>query len=223
MKITLKNIVPNPSFEQDSSWIGILYDTSEKLIGSRSSRLEGTTVTRASVISPIVGHKYYGRSYIKSSGTIGAADDRFEWFAGDGYGLNFVFAHNNGNYPNWTMRSSIISVDAVNGQNYSVRNFVVAAKNTCWTDGLMIVDLTEAFGAGKEPDQQWCDANIPFFDGEMSLEVYETSDIVISDAYFSPNPVSMNTKTIISVLVSESSRIFVPYKLYSGDLYAGEV
>lgn len=223
MKITLKNIVPNPSFEQDSSWIGILYDTSEKLIGSRSSRLEGTTVTRASVISPIVGHKYYGRSYIKSSGTIGAADDRFEWFAGDGYGLNFVFAHNNGNYPNWTMRSSIISVDAVNGQNYSVRNFVVAAKNTCWTDGLMIVDLTEAFGAGKEPDQQWCDENVPFFDGEMSLEVYETSDIVISDAYFSPNPVSMNTKTIISVLVSESSKIFVPYKLYSGDIYAGEV
>lgn len=223
MKITLKNIVPNPSFEQDSSWIGILYDTSEKLIGSRSSRLEGTTVTQASVISPIVGHKYYGRSYIKSSGTIGAADDRFEWFAGDGYGLNFVFAHNNGNYPNWTMRSSIISVDTVNGQNYSVRNFVVAAKNTCWTDGLMIVDLTEAFGAGKEPNQQWCDENVPFFDGKMSLEVYETSDIVISDAYFSPNPVSMNTKTIISVLVSESSKIFVPYKLYSGDIYAGEV
>lgn len=29
-------------------------------------------------------------------------------------------------------------------------------------DGLTLVDLTAAFGAGNEPDQAWCDANIPF-------------------------------------------------------------
>lgn len=29
-------------------------------------------------------------------------------------------------------------------------------------DGLMLVDLTEAFGAGGEPDIAWCNANIPF-------------------------------------------------------------
>ncbi|GHV34979.1 hypothetical protein FACS18949_12040 [Clostridia bacterium] len=29
-----------------------------------------------------------------------------------------------------------------------------------WIDGLTIIDLTAAFGAGREPDKTWCDANI---------------------------------------------------------------
>ena len=223
MQIQLTNIIPNPSFESNSDWTGIIYDTAESLIGSRSSKLYSTVVSTAPAITPIVGHKYYGRSYIKSNGNVGAADDRFEWFAGDGYGLNFVFAHNNGDYPIWTMRSNVISVDAVNGTSYIIRNFVVSAQNTCWTDGLMIIDLTASFGAGKEPSQQWCDSNIPFFEGTKSIEVFESNEIVISDAFFSENPADINTKTLLSVSVFENIGIFVPYKLYSGDIYAGEV
>lgn len=170
--ISLTNIIPNPSFESDSAWSGIVYDTAEHFFGSRSSKLYSTIVSTAPAISPVVGHVYYGRSYIKSSGNVGAADDRFEWFAGDGYGLNFVFAHNNGDYPNWTMRSNVISVDAVNGESYIIRNFVVSAQNTCWTDGLMIVDLTAAFGAGNEPSKEWCDQYIPFFEGTLTMEVF---------------------------------------------------
>jgi hypothetical protein len=29
----------------------------------------------------------------------------------------------------------------------------------------MLIDLTEAFGAGNEPSVSWCDANIPYFIG----------------------------------------------------------
>ena len=180
--VSLTNIVPNSGFEQDANWSGVSYDTSEKYQGIRSSKLgPGTIINRSSqVTTPIKGHKYYGRSYIKSQGDIQPADCRFEVYAGDGAGLNFVFAWNQGNFPDWTMRSAIVDVDAVNGSSYIVRNFVVNAVNPCWTDGLMVVDLTSAFGSGEEPDQAWCDENIPYFDGALSMTLskwWKQSDV----------------------------------------------
>lgn len=172
--ITIKNLIPNPSFEQDADWAGIVYDSTQHLYGSRSSLLAGTTVSSAPMPVPIVGHIYYGRNYIFSNGLdIAPADCRFEWYAGDGVGLNFVFAYNNGAHATWDMRSTRLAVEVVNAQSYVVRNFVVNAQNPAYTDGLMIIDLTEAFGAGNEPSQAWCDANIPFFEGEYTVEVLD--------------------------------------------------
>lgn len=164
----LQNIVPNSSFEQTSNWSGAVYDTAEKYQGERSSKLgPSTTITQTGAVqTPVVGHQYYGRSYIKSQGDIQSADNRYELYAGDGPGLNFVFARNIGNFPNWTMQSSVVPVTAVNGSSYIIRNFVVSAVNPCWTDCLMIVDLTAAFGEGNEPDKDWCDQNLPYFSDE---------------------------------------------------------
>jgi hypothetical protein len=39
-----------------------------------------------------------------------------------------------------------------------------------WYDGLMIIDLTEAFGEGNEPTKAWCDANIPYFSGTKDFD-----------------------------------------------------
>lgn len=171
--VTLTNIVPNSSFEQNSNWNSAVYDTAQAYQGTRSSKLgSGTTVTTTGQITtPVAGHKYYGRSYIKSQGDIQPSDCRFEMYAGDGAGLNFVFAWNQGNFPDWTMRSTILTVETVNGTSYIVRNFVVGAVNPCWTDCLMIIDLTKSFGAGNEPEQAWCDENIPYFDGSLELLV----------------------------------------------------
>lgn len=167
---SLTNIIPNSSFEQSANWSNVVYDTAEFYQGSRSSKLgPGTVVTTSTqVTTPIIGHKYYGRSYIKSQGDIQPQDCRFELYAGDGAGLNFVFAWNQGNFPDWTMQSSIVTVNAVNGASYIIRNFVVSAINPCWTDCLMIVDLTAAFGTGNEPDKAWCDANLPYFSGQYT-------------------------------------------------------
>ena len=169
--ITLTNIVPNSNFEVTSDWAGAVYDTSAKYRGSRSSKLgAGTTINQTGQIeTPIVGHKYYGRSYIKSQGDIQPADCRFEMHSGDGAGLNFVFAWNQGNFPDWTMQSSVISVDVVNGTYFSIRNFVVNAVNPCWTDCLMIIDLTESFGTGQEPSKEWLDENVPYFENTYEL------------------------------------------------------
>ena len=33
--------------------------------------------------------------------------------------------------------------------------------------GIGIVDLTAVFGSGNEPNLDWCDQNINYFDGQM--------------------------------------------------------
>ncbi len=43
-----------------------------------------------------------------------------------------------------------------------------------WIDGVMVIDLTAAFGAGSEPSQGWCNTNLPYFTGTISLD-YESS------------------------------------------------
>ena len=167
----LDNIVPDGNMES-SSWSGGNYSTTEKLFGTRSQYFPANSTTVQTIstpIMPVVGHKYYGRHYLKTDGNVTAADCRFEWFAGDGPGLNYVFGHNQGNYPNWTMESSIVTVDAVNGSSYICRSFDVNNTGAVWADGLMIVDLTEAFGSGNEPTKQWCDEHIPFFDDTYCL------------------------------------------------------
>ena len=219
--ITLTNLIPNSSFESRAGWSGVNYDTTEAYDGLRSSKLTGTTITTTGQIAtPIVGHKYYGRSYIKSQGDIQPADCRFEWYAGDGAGLNFVFAWNQGNFPNWTMQSSIVPVDAVNGSSYIIRNFVVNAVNPCWTDGLMIVDLTAAFGAGNEPDKAWCDT-LPYF--ESTFEVFTGEVFSIDSAAFNPNPANINSPTLLSVLVTEQTKYLIPTWFYANEIYSGEV
>lgn len=45
-------------------------------------------------------------------------------------------------------------------------------------DNLLVVDLTEAFGAGNEPTAEWCDANIPYFTDTMPL--YEELEYIES-------------------------------------------
>ena len=39
-----------------------------------------------------------------------------------------------------------------------------------WLDGLMLIDLTADFGAGNEPDQAWCDANLPYFSNKYNIK-----------------------------------------------------
>lgn len=45
-----------------------------------------------------------------------------------------------------------------------------ATQEVKWDD-VMFIDLTEAFGAGKEPTKEWCDANLSFFNGTKAIIV----------------------------------------------------
>ena len=191
--ILLENLIPDGNME-NSSWTYGNYSTSEKLFGSRSQyfvkNTNRTQIQNNMTAVPIVGHKYYGRHYLKTNGEVTATDCRFEWYAGDGDGLNYVFGHNQGNYPDWTMESSIITVNAVNGSGYVCRSFVVNGTNNLWADGLMIIDLTEAFGAGNEPNKAWCDENIPFFVDYTYLNSTDLNYVNVPKIYIGINNVA---------------------------------
>ena len=164
--VHLTNIIRNSSFETDDVWANVVYDTTRHLYGNRSSKFAGGSGTvlnsQNTIAQPIVGHIYYGRHYVKTNGNATPADCRFEWYYTDAPGSTYVFGWNNGDYPDWHMKSTRLTV---------TRNFTVNTNVDVYCDGLMIVDLTEAFGSGNEPDQAWCDTNIPYFDGTYELDM----------------------------------------------------
>lgn len=58
--------------------------------------------------------------------------------------------------------------------NYTAQfrfDFEGMASNTiAYIDDAMLIDLTAAFGAGNEPTQEWCDANIEYFAGNKTIQ-----------------------------------------------------
>ena len=52
---------------------------------------------------------------------------------------------------------------------WTYRSFTVNGSTDAYRKEMMIVDLTEAYGPGNEPTKEWCDKNIPFFEGELTL------------------------------------------------------
>ena len=171
---TFVNLIKNGSFETNEAWTTWegenSFSTSEKYDGNRSFRMAVSNLASQAIPTPIVGHKYYAREYIKSTGEISPEDCRFEIYGGDGIGLNWIFGLNLGNFPQWTIISGIAEIDVVNASSYTLRTFAVNPKSTVYLDGIMLIDLTACCGAGNEPSKEWCDLNIPYFEGEKSLE-----------------------------------------------------
>lgn len=229
--VTLENLIPNPSFESTASWSGLTRSSTYARHGAYSSRLGSTAGTGTYINTvkptkaPIQGHKYYGRHSIKTEGSVTAGDDRFELYAGDGAGLSFVFGHNSGNHPEWYMESALLTLTTLSAAaaNYSIRNFTVNASNYVYCDGLMLIDLTTAFGAGNEPDKEWCDRSIPFFEGSLTVSLYSLDVAVISGAYFTVNPVDINQQTVLRVSIGTAEEYSTPPVYYSGEFYSGEV
>lgn len=176
----LKNLIEDSSFE-NNQWNdtnnNTAYSTAEKLFGERSLYFAiGTTiVANIPVEEPIVGHIYYGRRYVKSYGDNQPADCRFEVYAGDGAGLNFVYGWNNGNFPEWTLCSEVLPVNDYFGTSTVIRCFNVNTTADYFIDGVMLIDLTACFGDGKEPNKEWCDSNIPYFNGTQIIKVRKGS------------------------------------------------
>lgn len=164
------NLIPDSSFEGDI-WTarndagGIQITDKVSYNGNRSLYFPvgQTIVPEIPIARPILGHKYYGRRYIKTNGDNQPADCRFEMYGGDGEGKNWVFAWNNGNHPNWDFDSAIHEVTAINYPETTqtvLRCFNVNTTAETWVDDLLLLDLTDLFGTGKEPTKEWCDNNL---------------------------------------------------------------
>ena len=65
-------------------------------------------------------------------------------------------------------KGSALYTSNFTGNNNISINFAKITDNVI-VDGIGVIDLTEAFGAGNEPDLAWCDANINYFDGTATV------------------------------------------------------
>ena len=137
-----------------------------------------TAMVTLSLPTPIAGHKYYGRCYQKAPAGSTFSDNRFEYYGADSAGQLMVFANMVDTNNEWKLASNILSVESPSG-TWQLRSFTVNGTSTSYRKELMIIDLTEAFGSGKEPTKDWCDRNIIFFEGSMCvLNTIKTDDIL---------------------------------------------
>lgn len=174
----LYNMIKNGGFENGATnWS--LSDaevvSTEKNSGSYSLQLNPNVLSMSQqtldATSPTLNHKYYGRLMFKSSESYSNADNRFEWYTTDaGNGL-MVFANKNLATTTWQLMSNIgvITTSDYLSNSWYIRNFTVNGTTASWVDDLVIINLTETFGEGKEPTKEWLDAHIKYFDGATAI------------------------------------------------------
>lgn len=171
---TYSNLVWNGSYENGSSgWNNATNIVSGGYTGSKSLKFNaGSSVDTHQTFDTAklkLNHKYYGALMFKSSSNFSKGDSRFELWAGDNMdgGDRLIFGRKNLKTTTWQRISSIqtITTDAYLNKNWFIRNLLHNPNSDSYTDDLIIVDLTETFGAGNEPTKEWCDANITYVDG----------------------------------------------------------
>lgn len=226
-KVTLTNVFPNPSFEDDMpfsvysdydypaseehphGWFSYPtrgatledsqnlkgeYSSEYKLYGARSMGVTSGMLTGSPssmsyfkiVVPAINKHRYYVRASrmfldvgvnppsnvilyfyrtkngntLGGIGTLNFSSSRIlnEWKAFSSAGVA------NSGTTNQLFASIMVS---------SASAAYIVRKHPLLFDGFMLIDLTEAFGAGNEPTKAWCDEHIPFFTGTMELDAID--------------------------------------------------
>lgn len=176
-KYTITNLIANGSFENGKNSFSFLNNTDITntlfLIGQNSAVNEGANqydgVRKYSdlAIPATPNHKYYFSSYIYTeklgtgtcSNGVGIETTETTW-QNVGYGQE--------NLKIWEKRHGIITIPDVNNAKIKFNLIGYSATDKlqkCYTDGILLVDLTETFGAGNEPSKEWCDQHIEYFDG----------------------------------------------------------
>lgn len=181
---TITNLVTNSS----TTLSGVTYSNN---IYTHNS---GTTaMVTQSLPTPIYGHKYYGRCYQKAPTDYSCADGRFEYYAEDTIGtglMTFSFMEPTNN--EWKMVSKIVELTGEpTSSSWMLRSFTVNGTTDAYRKEIIIIDLTETYGSGNEPNKEWCDNNIPFFEGTIPwINNLQIKDIIIC-------PYSGSKKTIL--------------------------
>lgn len=137
------------------------------LMMTGSTSLNETTATSSEKYTLDSTHKYYARVEIYQETPMGNSD--FYWPIAEPlfYGSKTVSAANT-----WTRISAVNNRSSFTSGSYQFRLDFNNSKNSgyMWFDGVMLIDLTAAFGSGNEPDVTWCDTYIPYFTGSSYVE-----------------------------------------------------
>lgn len=169
----LSNLLFNGQFSNETvgflgAWNPQSYDSAHVKYGPTAMKLTGktgefeTTVSSVRSIQLTPSHKYYVCIEAYQTTVSGSVD--IYWPIAEPVMLSGqVLPKAN----QWCRISTVADRGAFSAGTYPIR-FDYNNQNqtgTMWFDGAMLIDLTAAFGSGKEPTKGWCDAHIQFTAG----------------------------------------------------------
>lgn len=174
--VVLKNLIKNGSFENDlNNWSGGTIDTTYKKFGTKSVKLvssNGSAVIVGQIQSVINGHKYYGCVWAMRTASV-TGNGNLD-ISGVSPEVDFVMALDNTNIPTvntWYLLSNVVQAQVSGTGQFRCHT---TSLNPLYFDGYMLIDLTEIFGAGKEPTTEQMDEIMMalggWFDGSAILQ-----------------------------------------------------
>ena len=182
--VTLTNLIPaiNGTTGWEATSGTLAADTSYKKYSANSLRLYGGTslpeahICTTTNIPILANHQYYIRNDVYFSSDTTYVRTSCYWPIAE----PCVY---NSNQTNFSLSKgkwctiSVISNRTAAGHSagsapYRIDFDCNYKGGYMYLDGVMVIDLTAAFGSGKEPSKAWCDANIPYFTGSMDV-MYE--------------------------------------------------
>ena len=200
---TLRNYAPTINGTTGVAKVGNGSSTTSTSIvkyGTKSLGLTGTTSTSEVTATfsnsyPLISTHIYYMSYWFYSTVTGVTANAYWPIAEPSFGTMSPSAT-----KTWYQYGMIRSGSSFTDGAYPIRlDFDNNKKaGTMYFDALMLIDLTEAFGSGKEPDATWCKSNIPYFTGQTTLEVAGSSGVArkVKSIYVGVDGVARKVKKI---------------------------
>ena len=168
--IYLNNLIKNSNFSSTSDWTNnnSSFSVSNHVASITAKSQHGGLLQ---TVKYNIGHIYYFRMDNKTS----TDTPYFGFHRILGYDI-FAFMGDGSN--NWRTDSIIFpcpsKVDSTFGLHLS--DSASSGWQTFNCRNILLIDLTACFGFGNEPDQAWCDANIPYFASEMTFSFPDTTE-----------------------------------------------
>ena len=172
-----KNIIVNGGFENGlSNWSSssnsINVTGQEKSLGQYSLELKSNSKNylEQSINAPILGHLYYHAFDFKSSKIFSTEEGRNEIFHTDDEGGQ-MYIQKKFQFELWTRVSKIqmINTETYLSNKWIYRILQIGSNGPSHVDNVIVIDLTATFGSGNEPDKEWCDKHINYFDGTTTI------------------------------------------------------
>lgn len=217
MGVTLTNLIPDPI--NLTGWAMNPTNVTDTATiagygGGNFFNLAGTTSTKEKTVATKTGIElkskstYYARWYMYQE-TTDAAHKTQVYFpvAEPMFGEHIPMKEAN----QWQMYSAVNTREMFEDSTVQFRidfdNEYIAGK--AYASAPMLIDLTAAFGAGNEPNKEWCDKHIPFFAGTKTLSTFDLGLVDVT-------PSMTSNTTPAGYVASASSEVSVPREAWCG-------
>ena len=177
-RYTATNMLENGGFEDIVTLDNIVQTDSKFIDGSKSGMLVATSNTfdYLGYFDFYNDHIYYFSGYFDIV-TLTCNNNPYVFFESyiwldDNWGESqwYLEKFNNYSTTNGWEKWSFRSVENVDGTDVPIMlgvfdNQFATLNVEAYFDSFVLIDLTETFGVGNEPELEWCDENINYFDG----------------------------------------------------------